>query len=82
VYKQQDARRPSAAERGYDAEWRRRRKAFLARNPWCGVVGCGKRATEVHHEVPNSDDERDWRPRCKSHHSATTMRELNQSKKL
>jgi 5-methylcytosine-specific restriction protein A len=44
-----DRRRGTAAERGYDAEWKRTRDAYLERNPAC--ERCGRPATEVHHRL-------------------------------
>ena len=52
-YRQQsDQARPSAAERGYDAKWRRVRAQFLRKHPECGV--CGAEATVVDHVLPLS----------------------------
>ncbi len=76
-----DATRPNAAARGYDAEWRKLRAAFLARNPTCTHPGCSARATEVDHirTVAEAPELRlSWsnlRPRCKPHHSQRTMRD-------
>ena len=42
--------RPSAASRGYDARWRKRRERYLVRYPQCSE--CGATATMVHHIVP------------------------------
>lgn len=42
-----DQNRPSAKDRGYDADWRAVRKQFLAKHPTCCV--CGRPATEVDH---------------------------------
>lgn len=44
-----DAQRPSAADRGYDADWRCERDAYLLANPICSTPGCGQPATEVDH---------------------------------
>ena len=46
--------RPSSAERGYDAEWRKVREQFLAEHPWCEKCG-RRRATQVHHITPLSE---------------------------
>lgn len=76
-----DAGRGSAASRGYDADWRRCRKMFLAQHPICSHPGCGKPATDVDHIVSPKDrpDLRlSWsnlRPFCHSHHSARTARD-------
>ncbi|MCP4426911.1 MAG: HNH endonuclease [Chloroflexi bacterium] len=67
-------RRPSAAARGYDREWRRIRAAFLTRYKWCSV--CGEPATEVDHIIPLRDGGTHRRDNlqsmCKSHHSQKT----------
>lgn len=73
-----DARRPSAAARGYDADWRRVRGAFLKAHPACCV--CGAPATEVDHIVPIADGgpRLSWsnlRPMCRTHHSQRTARD-------
>jgi 5-methylcytosine-specific restriction protein A len=39
--------RPSPRERGYDAEWRRVRRAYLRAHPTC--ERCGAAAVSVHH---------------------------------
>ncbi len=76
-----DATRPSSTERGYDADWRKVRKQFLAANPICCVPGCGARATEADHmqSVRERPDLRlQWtnmRAMCKTHHSRRTARE-------
>ncbi len=76
-----DARRPSAAVRGYDAAWKRVRADFLKAHPWCCHPGCNKPATEADHvlSVAERPDLRlSWsnlRPFCKSHHSQRTARD-------
>jgi len=71
-----DENRPSAASRGYGPDWRRRRADFLDEHDTCLV--CGDLATEVDHIVPLSrggaDDESNWQPLCKTHHSVKTGR--------
>lgn len=50
-----DARRGTAASRGYDARWRRRRNAFISANPLCAhckAEGRIEAAREVDHIVP------------------------------
>lgn len=47
--------RGSAASRGYDAKWRRLRRAYLADNPQCELAyegRCRVVATEVDHRMP------------------------------
>jgi 5-methylcytosine-specific restriction protein A len=76
-----DRNRPSPAERGYDADWRRCRKLFIAKNMTCCVPDCGKATEEVDHieSVRARPDLRlKWsnlRPYCKPHHSERTARE-------
>lgn len=45
-----DKDRPSAAARGYDADWRRLRAAQLAAHPFCRR--CGAPARDVDHVAP------------------------------
>lgn len=76
-----DRLRGSAAERGYDAKWRRARKRFLQRHPLC--ANCLSRgvltpATVVDHIVPHRGDralfwdENNWQPLCKNCHDQKT----------
>jgi len=75
-WKRQDARRGTAAERGYDANWREIRARFLADHPRC--ARCGETATIAHHIVRKrdggSDDESNLMPLCKSCHSKVHAR--------
>lgn len=79
-----DKRRGSAASRGYDADWRRLRLAFLDANPLCRFCADADRveaATVVDHIIAIADrpDLRlDWsnlRPLCKPCHDRHTARE-------
>lgn len=50
------ARRPNAAQRGYDGRWRAYRIVFLRRNPWCAYHlqrNLRVPATVVDHKVPH-----------------------------
>jgi 5-methylcytosine-specific restriction enzyme A len=49
--RRRDAARGSAAERGYDAEWRKVRKAVLDRDGWI-CRWCGQPAITVDHVTP------------------------------
>lgn len=81
---QQDERRGTAAERGYDGKWRKAREAFLAANPLCRLCAAEGRttgATVVDHIVPHKGDmaafwkRNNWQSLCASCHSAKTARE-------
>jgi 5-methylcytosine-specific restriction protein A len=76
--------RPSAAKRGYDARWRRRRRRFLASNPLCAsclAAGRSVAAVVVDHVVPWDgdrelfEDEGNWQGLCVGCHKAKTGRE-------
>jgi 5-methylcytosine-specific restriction protein A len=76
--------RPTATERGYDAEWRRLRAQHLALNPWCmecASFGKAERATEVDHIIPHKGDDSlrldpaNLQSLCHYHHSQKTGRE-------
>ena len=76
-----DRLRGSAAERGYDAKWRRARKRFLQRHPLCANClsqGIVTPATVVDHIVPHRGDralfwdENNWQPLCKNCHDQKT----------
>lgn len=74
-----DRTRPSAAKRGYDAEWEKIRPVILARDPICKA--CDRRlSTEVDHIVPLAQggpklDPKNLQGLCKPCHTAKTNRE-------
>lgn len=79
--RQLDARRGSAAQRGYGYKWQKAREVFLAEHPLC--VRCQARgqlkpATDVDHIVPHRGDmslfwrRSNWQSLCHSCHSAKT----------
>lgn len=74
--------RPSAAARGYDHNWRKRRLAYLRENPLCVhclAKGDTKPATQVDHVIAlakgGADEPGNWQALCASHHSIKTARE-------
>lgn len=71
-----DQDRPTAAARGYDADWQKIRRAFLKRHSWC--ARCGKRATVVHHirriREGGTSVWSNLEALCKACHDAETMR--------
>lgn len=82
--REDDARRGSAAARGYGPEWRRASKAFLAENPLC--VRCLSKdvitASQVtDHKIPHRGDMRlfwdrkNWQALCKDCHDEKTAKE-------
>lgn len=74
-----DKKRPSARQRGYDAEWERESKAFLAVYSSCRR--CGKQATLVDHITPirvaphRRMDRTNWQPLCTPCHSGAKQRQ-------
>jgi 5-methylcytosine-specific restriction endonuclease McrA len=76
-----ERRRGSAHRRGYNSNWKRESKAFLAlpENKLC-ICGCGKRADMVHHHRPHRGnralfwDRSNWRPMAFECHSALTAK--------
>lgn len=77
-------RRPTATQRGYDARWRKYRRAFLSLNALCRE--CGKHgrltvATVVDHIVPHQGDPKlfwdrsNHQPLCHQCHSRKTVKE-------
>jgi 5-methylcytosine-specific restriction protein A len=75
-----DARRGSAASRGYDHNWRKVRAFHLQAEPLCrfhAERGDVVAAIEVDHIDGNSrnNDDRNLRSLCKSCHSARTARD-------
>lgn len=79
--------RPSARERGYDAEWRKFSADYLRRYPICACrTHChGALANQVDHVVPlavaphRKYDFSNLRPICKSCHAAKSARERTRS---
>jgi len=74
-----DARRGTAASRGYDARWRKARAAYLKRHPICVVclsMSRTRAAQEVHHIIPlregGTHAEANLQALCKSCHSRIT----------
>ncbi|MDR7147058.1 5-methylcytosine-specific restriction endonuclease McrA [Rhizobium sp. BE258] len=69
-----DAKRPSARERGYDAEWQRESRSFLSVYNSCRR--CGQRATLVDHIKPHRGDKilfwdrSNWQALCVPCHSS------------
>lgn len=77
-----DAKRPSAAQRGYDSKWRRTRAEYLRTHPICeDERGCIQPATDVDHidglgpNGPRGHDAENLRAMCHSHHSQRTARD-------
>ena len=73
--------RPSANQRGYDARWRKARRAFLSRNPLCAkcyAEGYLVPATVVDHIQPHRGDVNkfwdasNWQALCKRCHDRKT----------
>ncbi len=74
-----DEQRGTAAQRGYDANWRRLRASFLAQHPLCvacEAIGRTVVATDVDHIVPRraggSDRDENLQPLCHACHSRKT----------
>jgi 5-methylcytosine-specific restriction protein A len=79
-----DAKRPSAAERGYGSKWQAARIEYLARHQWCErCLAAGRRAkaTVVNHRIAHKGDLRlfwsrsNWEPVCTHHHNSTIQSE-------
>lgn len=69
-----DAKRPSARQRGYDAEWDKARAEYLAVYSSCRR--CGQRATTVDHVIPHKGnmtlfwDRGNWQSLCDHCHNS------------
>jgi len=79
-----DARRGSAASRGYNYKWRKARSRFLTHHPLCAACFSSGRvnpSSEVDHIRPHKGDEalfwdeRNWQALCKACHSRKTNSE-------
>lgn len=74
--------RPHAAQRGYDALWRKLRVMYLREHPLCvtcTLAGLTVAASEVDHIIPKrnggSNDTMNLQALCKSCHSKKTAKE-------
>ena len=76
-----DHERGTSTERGYDARWRRYRKAYLAEHPLCALCakkGITRAATTVDHIIPHRGnyelfwDPKNHQPLCEEHHNIKT----------
>lgn len=80
-----DSQRNGSTARGYDWQWQKYRKAYLAEHPLCvecEKLGWVKAATTVDHIIPVSgpDDPLFWAPNnhqslCTEHHNRKTAKE-------
>lgn len=79
----QDARRPSAGDRGYGTAWRKVRRIFLNDNPICVLCGADSKVPDhypktrrelVAEGVSNPDDSKYLRPLCISCHNSETAK--------
>jgi 5-methylcytosine-specific restriction endonuclease McrA len=79
-----DSKRPSARERGYDAEWDRERAAFLTANEFCvrcANEGVRTTATIINHKRPHRGDRglfwqrSNWEAVCAYHHNSVIQAE-------
>lgn len=84
TWREQDRRRPSATQRGYDNRWRKARELFLARRLWCTECEREGRltpATVVDHIVPHKGDKalfwdmNNWQALCGQCHNRKTVRD-------
>lgn len=76
VQRDYDAKRPSAAKRGYDRTWQKVRADALARHPFC-ACGCGRPAVDVDHidGNPRNNHPSNLRPMAHGCHSRRTLRD-------
>jgi 5-methylcytosine-specific restriction protein A len=77
-----DKRRPTARQRGYNAQWERTRRDYLTTFPICQWhEGCLSPAVDVHHidgQGPKGERGHDWSNLmglCHPHHSKVTATE-------
>lgn len=81
--KQNDRKRLSSSQRGYNARWRKARKAYLKQNPLCVAcksIGVITEATVVDHIKPHKGDQElfwdrsNWQSLCKRCHDRKTAK--------
>ena len=79
-----DRTRPTAHQRGYDAEWQRESKAYLEEHPLCVMCeaqGRLRMATLVDHKIPHRGnmklfwDKTNWQGLCTTHHNREKQRQ-------
>ena len=81
LYPKPEDKRPSAARRKYDYDWRLYRRHFLQKHPQCvNFKDCRNVATEVDHIIPEAQggsfrNPENHQAMCKSCHSRKTSRE-------
>ena len=72
-----EVRRGTSTKRGYGHRWRKARRAYLYKHPFC--VQCNTAANEVDHIIPHKGDwmlfwdMENWQALCKSCHSRKTL---------
>lgn len=73
----------TAAQRGYNARWRKARRTYLQQHPLCVMCdreGRVEAATVVDHIKPHCNDQKlfwdtnNWQSLCKVHHDSTKQR--------
>ncbi|OMF01215.1 HNH endonuclease [Paenibacillus amylolyticus] len=78
-----DQHRWTAAERGYDSQWRKARTGFLKKHPLCSYCwkqGYVQEATVVDHIQPHKGDKglfwdrNNWQSLCESCHNRKTAK--------
>lgn len=78
-----DAKRPTARQRGYTAEWQKARAEFLQYNPCCAM--CGAPAQVVDHIQPHRGDpvlfwvRANWQALCTPCHNRHKQRQERQA---
>jgi hypothetical protein len=75
--------RPNSNTRGYDFAWQKLRAQVLAEEPLCRI--CKSPATDVDHIRPIAEggprlSRANLQPLCHKHHSAKTMRAINEQR--
>ncbi len=78
-----DTMRGTAAQRGYDARWRKARLRYLRQYPLCAECERQRKLTAanvVDHKIPHKGDydlfwdESNWQPLCKQCHDRKTVK--------
>lgn len=70
-----DGQRGTPAQRGYDRDWQKIRKAYIAKHPYCAQ--CGRYAVIVDHILPlrrgGTHDASNLQSMCRACHSGKTV---------
>jgi len=80
--RQQDRKRPTANQRGYNGKWQRQRKSYLTRHPYCAMCKTALATVVDHIEAHRGrkevfQDQQNWQSLCSFCHNSVKKRQEN-----